>query len=106
MDTTADATWLPGVFGGVSGFIGICVVPLINKKLEKRKPISAFRLLHLSLIRRLLFLLASSAEQCFKIWQCSAVYDYVFSVCNRLSYCGKYIYSSYGDSGYCRVSSL
>lgn len=42
MDTTADATWLPGVFGGVSGFIGICVVPLINKKLGEKKTYIGF----------------------------------------------------------------
>ncbi len=42
MDTTADATWLPGVFGGVSGFIGICVIPLINKKLGEKKTYIGF----------------------------------------------------------------
>ena len=35
MDTTADATWLPGLLAAVSGMIGICIVPLINKKLGK-----------------------------------------------------------------------
>lgn len=42
MDTTADATWLPGLLGGVSGFIGICIVPLINKKLGEKKTYIGF----------------------------------------------------------------
>ncbi|MDE5605052.1 MAG: MFS transporter [Eubacterium sp.] len=42
MDTTADATWLPGILGGVSGFIGICIVPLINKKLGEKKTYIGF----------------------------------------------------------------
>ena len=42
MDTTADATWLPGILGGVSGFIGICLIPLINKKLGEKKTYIAF----------------------------------------------------------------
>ena len=42
MDTTADATWLPGLLGGISGFIGICVVPLINKKLGEKKTYIGF----------------------------------------------------------------
>ncbi len=42
MDTTADATWLPGLFGAVSGFIGICIVPLINKRLGEKKTYIAF----------------------------------------------------------------
>ncbi|MDE5671642.1 MAG: MFS transporter [Eubacterium sp.] len=42
MDTTADATWLPGILGGVSGFIGICVVPLINKKFGEKKTYIGF----------------------------------------------------------------
>lgn len=42
MDTTADATWLPGLLGGVSGFIGICAVPLINKKLGEKKTYIGF----------------------------------------------------------------
>lgn len=42
MDTTADATWLPGILGGVSGFIGICLIPLINKKLGEKKTYIGF----------------------------------------------------------------
>lgn len=42
MDTTADATWLPGLLGAVSGFIGICIVPLINKRLGEKKTYTAF----------------------------------------------------------------
>lgn len=42
MDTTADATWLPGLLGAVSGFIGICLVPVINKKLGEKKTYIAF----------------------------------------------------------------
>lgn len=42
MDTTADATWLPGLLGGVSGFIGICVIPFINKRLGEKKTYIAF----------------------------------------------------------------
>lgn len=38
----ADATWLPGIFGGLSGMIGVCVVPLINKKLGEKKTYIAF----------------------------------------------------------------
>ena len=37
MDTTADATWLPGILGAVSGIVGVCVVPIINKKLGEKK---------------------------------------------------------------------
>ena len=37
MDTTADATWLPGLLGGATGLIGICIVPFINKKLGEKK---------------------------------------------------------------------
>lgn len=42
MDTTADATWLPGILGGLSGMIGVCVVPIINKKLGEKKTYIAF----------------------------------------------------------------
>ena len=42
MDTTADATWLPGILGAVSGIIGISVVPLINKKLGEKKTYIGF----------------------------------------------------------------
>jgi len=42
MDTTADATWLPGVLGAVSGLVGISLVPLINKKLGEKKTHLAF----------------------------------------------------------------
>lgn len=42
MDTTADATWLPGLLGAVSGMIGICIVPLINKKLGEKKTYLGF----------------------------------------------------------------
>jgi len=37
MDTTADATWLPGILGAVSGLVGVSIVPLINKKLGEKK---------------------------------------------------------------------
>ena len=42
MDTTADATWLPGLLGGLSGIIGISIVPLINKKLGEKKTYIGF----------------------------------------------------------------
>lgn len=42
MDTTADATWLPGLLGGASGFMGICIIPLINKKLGEKKTYIGF----------------------------------------------------------------
>ncbi|MCL2494253.1 MAG: MFS transporter [Oscillospiraceae bacterium] len=42
MDTTADATWLPGILGAVSGLIGISIVPLINKKLGEKKTYIGF----------------------------------------------------------------
>ncbi len=42
MDTTADATWLPGLLAAVSGMIGICIVPLINKKLGEKKTYIGF----------------------------------------------------------------
>ena len=44
MDTTSDATWLPGLLGGVSGMIGICIVPAINKKFGEKKTYIAFSL--------------------------------------------------------------
>jgi len=44
MDTTADATWLPGILGAVSGVIGVSVVPLINKKLGEKKTYIGFSL--------------------------------------------------------------
>jgi len=37
MDTTADATWLPGLLGGLAGFVGVTLVPLINKRLGEKK---------------------------------------------------------------------
>lgn len=37
MDTTADATWLPGLLGGAMGMLGVCLVPVINKKLGEKK---------------------------------------------------------------------
>ncbi len=37
MDTTADATWLPGLLGGATGLAGICIVPFINKKFGEKK---------------------------------------------------------------------
>lgn len=37
MDTTADATWMPGILGAISGIIGISIVPLINKKFGEKK---------------------------------------------------------------------
>ena len=42
MDTTADATWLPGILGAVSGLVGISLVPLINKRLGEKKTHIAF----------------------------------------------------------------
>lgn len=36
-DTTADATWLPGLLGAVTGLGGIALVPVINKKLGEKK---------------------------------------------------------------------
>ena len=42
MDTTADATWLPGLFGAVSGLLGVSIVPLINKKLGEKKTYIGF----------------------------------------------------------------
>ncbi len=42
MDTTADATWLPGLLGGVFGMIGVCIVPAINKKLGEKKTYIGF----------------------------------------------------------------
>ena len=41
-DTTADATWLPGILGAVSGFIGICLIPSINKKFGEKKTYISF----------------------------------------------------------------
>jgi len=37
LDTTADATWLPGILGAVSGLVGVSIVPLINKRLGEKK---------------------------------------------------------------------
>ncbi|MCL2508111.1 MAG: MFS transporter [Oscillospiraceae bacterium] len=37
MDTTADASWLPGLLGAVTGIIGVSVIPIINKKLGEKK---------------------------------------------------------------------
>ncbi|MCL2299002.1 MAG: MFS transporter [Firmicutes bacterium] len=42
LDTTADATWLPGLLGAVSGLAGVSLVPLINKKLGEKKTHIAF----------------------------------------------------------------
>ncbi len=42
MDTTSDATWLPGLLGGASGMIGICVIPAINKRFGEKKTYIAF----------------------------------------------------------------
>lgn len=42
LDTTADATWLPGLLGGISGMIGICLIPSINKKFGEKKTYIAF----------------------------------------------------------------
>ena len=42
MDTTADATWLPGILGAVSGLVGISIVPLINRKLGEKKTYIGF----------------------------------------------------------------
>ena len=36
-DTTADATWLPGLLGGITGVIGFAVVPKIHKKFGTKK---------------------------------------------------------------------
>jgi len=44
MDPTADATWLPGLLGAVSGLLGVSIVPLINKKLGEKKTHLAFNL--------------------------------------------------------------
>ena len=42
MDTTADATWLPGLLGAAAGMIGICIVPAINKKFGEKKTYIGF----------------------------------------------------------------
>jgi len=42
MDTTADATWLPGLMGAVSGLAGVSLVPLINRKLGEKRTHIAF----------------------------------------------------------------
>ena len=42
MDPTTDGNWLPGLLGGLSGFLGLCVVPIINKKLGEKKTHIAF----------------------------------------------------------------
>ena len=42
MDTTADATWLPGILGAVSGLVGVSIVPMINKRLGEKKTHIAF----------------------------------------------------------------
>lgn len=42
MDTTADATWLPGLLGGAAGLIGVCIVPAINKKFGEKKTYIGF----------------------------------------------------------------
>lgn len=44
MDTTADATWLPGILGAVSGFVGVCIVPVLNKKIGEKKTYTIFSL--------------------------------------------------------------
>lgn len=36
-DTTADATWLPGLLGAITGMGGIALVPAINKRLGEKK---------------------------------------------------------------------
>jgi len=37
MDTTADATWLPGLLGAISGLAGVSLVPVINRRLGEKK---------------------------------------------------------------------
>ncbi len=41
-DTTADATWLPGLFGAVTGILGISLIPKINQKFGTKKTYIAF----------------------------------------------------------------
>lgn len=36
-DTTADATWLPGILGGITGIVGFAIVPKIHNKLGTKK---------------------------------------------------------------------
>ncbi len=42
MDTTSDATWLPGLLGAITGLLGVCVVPIINKKIGEKKTYISF----------------------------------------------------------------
>lgn len=42
MDTTADATWLPGILGAVTGILGVAIVPLICKKWGEKKTYIVF----------------------------------------------------------------
>jgi len=44
VDTTADATFLPGLLGAVSGLLGVSLVPLINKKLGEKRTHIAFNI--------------------------------------------------------------
>lgn len=45
MDTTSDATWLPGLLGAISGMLGICFIPAINKKFGEKKTYITFSVL-------------------------------------------------------------
>ena len=43
MDTTADATWLPGLIGMVSFMLGICTIPAVNRRFGEKRTFIAFR---------------------------------------------------------------
>lgn len=45
LDTTSNATWLPGLLGGLSGMVGICIIPLVNNRLGEKKTYVLFSVL-------------------------------------------------------------
>ncbi len=44
-DTTTNATWIPFLFGNISGFAALVVIPIINKRLKEKKTYILFSVL-------------------------------------------------------------
>ncbi|MBE6741957.1 MAG: hypothetical protein E7570_06585 [Ruminococcaceae bacterium] len=45
LDTTTNATWIPFLFGNISGVAAMLVIPLINKRLKEKKTYILFSVL-------------------------------------------------------------